>query len=92
MKCLSGESKKVIISGKEPSIIVQNVKNGTDDYGYDAHKEVYGNLFSLGIIDPKKVTRVALENSASVAGLFLTTECVVSEVKIKDDNINLPPL
>jgi len=72
--------------GGEPSVVVNNIKNGVGDYGYDARNEKYGNMFEMGIIDPKKVTRVALENASSVAGLFLTTECVVYEIKDKKDN------
>lgn len=94
-KALEEPLKRIIEnSGKESSMILHLIKNQAlqVDYGYDAHKEVYGNLFELGIIDPKKVTRVALENAASVAGLFLTTECVVSEVRNKVDEDKLPPM
>jgi chaperonin GroEL len=70
-------------AGVEGSIVVQKVKEGKDDYGYNAHTEKYENLYKSGVIDPTKVTRVALENAASIAGMLLTTECVVTEVKEK---------
>jgi chaperonin GroEL len=85
-KVLEEPLRKIVEnSGKESSVVLQNVKSGTSDidYGYDANTEKFGNLYELGIIDPTKVARVALENAASVAGLFLTTECVVSEIKEK---------
>jgi chaperonin GroEL len=68
-------------AGGEGSIVVQKVKEGTGDFGYNARTDVYENLLSAGVIDPTKVTRVALENAASIAGLFLTTECVLAEEK-----------
>ncbi|MDR2773500.1 MAG: chaperonin GroEL [Tannerella sp.] len=68
-------------AGKEGAVIVQKVKEGKDDFGYNAHTDVYENLCKTGVIDPAKVARVALENAASVAGMFLTTECVVAEKK-----------
>jgi chaperonin GroEL len=70
-------------AGVEGSIVVQKVKEGKDDYGYNAHTEKYENLYKSGVIDPTKVTRVALENAASIAGMLLTTECVITEVKEK---------
>ena len=66
-------------AGLEGSIIVQKVKEGKDDYGFNAQTETYGNLFQDGVIDPTKVTRTALENAASVSGLLLTTESVVAD-------------
>jgi chaperonin GroEL len=87
-KVLEEPLRKIVEnSGKESSVVLQNVKSGTSDidYGYDANTEKFGNLYELGIIDPTKVARVALENAASVAGLFLTTECVVSEIKEKNE-------
>ncbi len=68
-------------AGLEGAIIVQNVKDGKGDYGYNARTDKYENFFESGVIDPAKVTRVALENAASIAGMFLTTECVISEKK-----------
>ncbi len=66
-------------AGGEPSVVVNNVKGGKDDYGYNAGTEEYVNMFKEGIIDPTKVTRLALENAASIAGLLLTTEAVVAD-------------
>ncbi len=71
-------------SGIEGSIVIQKVKEGKDDFGFNARTDKYENLYSTGVIDPTKVTRIALENAASVAGMFLTTECVLAEKK--EDN------
>jgi chaperonin GroEL len=68
-------------AGGEGSIIVQKVREGKADFGYNARTEVYENMFAAGVIDPTKVTRVALENAASIAGMLLTTECVLAEIK-----------
>ncbi|MFN8154087.1 MAG: chaperonin GroEL [Bacteroidia bacterium] len=68
-------------AGIEGSIVVQKVKEGKDDFGYNARTDVYENMLKAGVIDPTKVTRVALENAASIAGMLLTTECVLSEIK-----------
>lgn len=68
-------------AGLEGSIIVQKVKDSKDDYGFNARTETFENLYKSGVIDPAKVARVALENAASIAGMFLTTEVVVSEIK-----------
>lgn len=68
-------------AGLEGSVIVQKVKEGKGDYGYNAQTGKFENLFQTGVIDPTKVTRVALENAASIAGLILTTECVITEKK-----------
>ncbi|MBK7028855.1 MAG: chaperonin GroEL [Bacteroidales bacterium] len=68
-------------AGLEGSIIVQKVKEGKDDFGFNARTETYENLYAAGVIDPTKVARVALENAASIAGMLLTTECVISEIK-----------
>ncbi len=65
--------------GIEASIVVQKVKEGKNDFGFNARTEVYENLFKAGVIDPTKVTRIALENAASIAGMLLTTECVVAD-------------
>ncbi len=66
-------------SGIEGSIVVQKIKEGKADFGFNARTEVYENLFKAGVIDPTKVTRVALENAASIAAMLLTTECVVAD-------------
>ncbi|MBO5818528.1 MAG: chaperonin GroEL [Bacteroidales bacterium] len=68
-------------AGKEGAVIVQRVKEGSDDFGYNARNDVYENFYATGVIDPAKVTRVALENAASIAGMFLTTECVIADKK-----------
>ena len=68
-------------AGKEGSVIVQKVKEGKGDYGYNAHTDTFENFFSTGVIDPTKVMRVALENAASVAGMLLTTECALADIK-----------
>jgi len=68
-------------AGMEGSVVVQKVREGKDDFGFNARTDVYENLYEAGVIDPTKVTRVALENAASIAGMLLTTECVVAEIK-----------
>jgi chaperonin GroEL len=65
--------------GIEGSVVVNKVREGKDDYGFNARDEKYENLIAAGVIDPTKVTRVALENAASIAGMLLTTECVVAD-------------
>jgi chaperonin GroEL len=65
--------------GIEGSVVVNKVREGTGDYGFNARTEVYENLIGAGVIDPTKVTRIALENAASIAGMLLTTECVVAD-------------
>ena len=68
-------------AGVEGAVVVQKVKEGKGDFGYNARTDTYENLLAAGVIDPAKVTRVALENAASIAGMFLTTECVIAEKK-----------
>ena len=68
-------------AGVEGAVIVQKVKDGSGDFGYNARTDTFENFFSTGVIDPAKVTRVALENAASIAGMFLTTECVIADKK-----------
>ncbi len=68
-------------AGKEGAVVVQKVAEGEGDFGYNARTDVYENMFKAGVIDPAKVTRVALENAASIAGMFLTTECVIVDKK-----------
>ncbi len=77
-------------AGKEGAVVVQKVKEGKGDFGYNARTDVYENFFATGVIDPAKVTRVALENAASIAGMFLTTECVL--VEEKSDTPAMPPM
>jgi chaperonin GroEL len=68
-------------AGVEGSVVVQKVKEGKNDFGYNAQKNKYENLYESGVIDPTKVTRIALENAASIAGMFLITECVLADEK-----------
>jgi len=75
--------------GLEGSIVVQQVRQGKNDYGFNARTEQYESLLTTGVIDPTKVTRIALENAASIAGLLLTTECVISD-RPKKDNAPVP--
>jgi chaperonin GroEL len=72
-------------AGKEGAVVVQKVLEGKDDFGYNAQTDKYENFFAAGVVDPAKVCRVALENAASIAGMFLTTECVITEKK--EDNV-----
>ena len=76
-------------AGREGAVVVQNVKAGKGDFGYNAQTDKYEKLYTSGVIDPAKVVRIALENAASVAGMFLTTEAVV--VEEKEDNPAMPP-
>jgi chaperonin GroEL len=68
-------------AGGEGAVVVDKVRSGKDDFGYNARTESYENLIEAGVIDPTKVVRVALENAASIAGMLLTTECVISDIK-----------
>ncbi len=77
-------------AGGEGSVVVAKVLDGKGDFGYDAKSETYVDMIKVGIIDPKKVTRVALENAASVAGMILTTECALTD--IKEDAPAGPPM
>lgn len=80
----------VINAGGEGSVVVAKVKEGEADFGYNAKNDTYENMFEAGIIDPTKVTRVALENAASVSGMLITTEAVITE--IKKDEPAMPPM
>ncbi len=77
-------------AGVEGSVVVNKVREGKDDFGYNARADRYENLFAAGVVDPTKVTRVALENAASVAGMFLTTECVLADKK--EETPAMPPM
>ena len=77
----------VVNSGIEGSIVVQKIKEGKGDFGFNARTEVYENLLAAGVIDPTKVTRVALENAASIAGMLLTTECVIADKPKKEESM-----
>lgn len=78
-------------AGKEGAVVVQKVREGKGDFGYNARVDSYENLYETGVIDPAKVTRVALENAASIAGMFLTTECVITDKK-EDNPAPMPPM
>ncbi|WP_309251032.1 TCP-1/cpn60 chaperonin family protein, partial [Lonsdalea populi] len=75
-------------AGEEPSVVANNVKAGEGNYGYNAASEQYGNMIDMGILDPTKVTRSALQYASSVAGLMITTECMVTDLP-KDDKADL---
>jgi chaperonin GroEL len=79
-------------AGKEGAVYVQKVKEGKADFGYNARTDKFENFFAAGVIDPAKVTRVALENAASIAGMMLTTECVISEKKEDNPAPAMPPM
>jgi chaperonin GroEL len=77
-------------AGGEGSVVINKIKENKGNYGYNARTDVYEDLFEAGVIDPTKVTRLALENAASIAALLLTTECVVADVK--EDSASMPPM
>ena len=87
------EPLRQIISnaGGEGAVVVQKIREGKDDFGYNARTEEYTNMYKAGIIDPTKVTRIALENAASIAALLLTTECVISDEPEKEES-GMPPM
>ena len=76
-------------SGGEGAVVVQKVSEGKDDFGYNARTDVYENMMAAGVIDPTKVTRIALENAASIAGMLLTTECVLAD---EEEEAGAPPM
>src|SRR5690606_38415008 len=79
-KALEAPLREIVANaGIEGSIIVQKVKEGKADFGFNARSEQFENLLSSGVIDPTKVSRIALENAASIAGMLLTTECVIAD-------------
>ena len=77
-------------AGGEGSVVINKVLEGKDNYGYDAKTDTYVDMMKAGIIDPKKVTRVALENAASVAGMILTTECALVDIKEESGGGGMP--
>ena len=79
-------------AGVEGAVVVNKVREGKKDFGYNARTDVYEHLMKTGVIDPKKVARVALENAASIAGMFLTTECVLVEEKQENPAPAMPPM
>ena len=76
--------------GGEGSVVIQKVKEGKGNFGYNARTEVYEDLIKAGVIDPTKVSRVALENAASIAGMLLTTECVISDAEEENAGGGMP--
>jgi chaperonin GroEL len=91
-KALEEPLKRILINaGLEPSEILQKVKSGQNDFGFNAKIEKFENLLESGIIDPVKVTRLALEYAASVAGMFISTECVIAKKPEKKENSILSP-
>lgn len=78
--------------GKEGAVVVQKVREGKNNFGYNARTDVYEDLAAAGVIDPAKVTRVALENAASIAGMFLTTECIIADKKEDNPMPAMPPM
>ena len=79
-------------TGKEGAVVVQKVKEGTADFGYNARTDEYQEMYAAGVIDPAKVARVALENAASIAGMMLTTECIIAEKKEDNPAPAMPPM
>ena len=80
-------------AGGEGSVVIQKIKEGSGDFGYNARTEVYENLLEAGVIDPTKVSRVAIENAASIAGMLLTTECVLAEEPMEEGaGAGMPPM
>lgn len=91
MRAIEEPLRQIVANaGKEGAVVVQKVREGKADFGYNARLDKYENLLSIGVVDPAKVTRVALENAASIAGMFLTTECVI--VEKKDDSAAALPM
>ena len=79
-------------AGVEGSVVIQKIKEGKGDFGYNARMDKYDNLFAAGVIDPTKVARIALQNAASVAGMLLTTECVIADKKEENPAPAMPPM
>ena len=79
-------------AGGEGAVVVNKVVGGEGDFGYNARTEVYENLFEAGVIDPTKVTRVALENAVSISGMMLTTECVITDIPEETPAMPAPPM
>jgi chaperonin GroEL len=94
VKRAAEEPLRQIISnaGEEGAVIVQEVKAGKKDFGYNARTEKFENLFKAGVIDPTKVTRIAVENAASIAAMLLTTECVIADQPEESAPAAMPPM
>ena len=78
-------------AGVDGSVIIQKIKEGKGDFGYNARTDEFVNMYEAGVIDPTKVARVALENAASVAGMFLTTECGIVDIPEKEPAVPAMP-
>ena len=78
-------------TGQEASVILNKVAEGEGNYGYNAATGEFGDMVAMGILDPTKVTRTALQNAASIAGLMITTEAMVAELPKKDEHAHMPP-
>jgi chaperonin GroEL len=78
-------------AGAEPSVVLNKVSEGKTNFGYNAQTDTYGDMMEMGVIDPTKVTRYALQNAASVAGLILTTDAMVAELPKKEEAPPMPP-
>ena len=92
--CISMESplRQIIINaGKEPSVIISKILDKKDDFGYNAATCKYGNMMDMGILDPTKVARTALQNAASIAGLMITSECMIADLPKEEGNSNMMP-
>ena len=86
LRAMEAPLRQIVLNcGEEPSVVANTVKGGDGNYGYNAATEEYGNMIDMGILDPTKVTRSALQYAASVAGLMITTECMVTELPEKKD-------
>ena len=93
MRALEEPIRQIVENaGMEGSVVVQKVKEGKDDFGYNARTDKYEKLLKAGVIDPTKVARIALENAASIAGMLLTTECVIAEHKEENPAPAMPPM
>jgi chaperonin GroEL len=85
MRAMEEPLRQIVFNcGEEPSVIVNQVRSGTGNFGYDASNDTFGDMIEMGILDPTKVTRSALQNAASVAGLMITTECMIAELPKAD--------
>ncbi len=87
MRAMEAPLREIVANcGEEPSVVLNNVKAGDGNYGYNAATSEYGDMVAMGILDPTKVTRTALQNAASIAGLMITTECMVAEAPKKEES------
>ena len=85
LRAMEAPLRQIVLNcGEEPSVVANTVKGGDGNYGYNAATEEYGNMIDMGILDPTKVTRSALQYAASVAGLMITTECMVTDLPKND--------